>query len=76
MFRPYRFNGGSSPRVWGTPVSLLYYLALKRFIPTCVGNTLPGTLRNQEDFSEVRFLPMFLAASHIIQLVKDHYPPH
>src|SRR5690606_18066800 len=32
--------GGSSPRAWGTLVLVLLTAWLKRFIPTCVGNTL------------------------------------
>ena len=30
---------GSSPRVWGTPDTTAKYIAVERFIPTCVGNT-------------------------------------
>ena len=33
-------SNGSSPRVWGTLEAILLYLHIKRFIPTCVGNTL------------------------------------
>ena len=35
------FICGSSPRVWGTPLFLDRYSVQLRFIPTCVGNTLP-----------------------------------
>ena len=39
-------SGGSSPRVWGTPVYLVYQLQYQRFIPTGVGNTvLPACRR-------------------------------
>ena len=30
---------GSSPRVWGTPLTLSSLSVTERFIPTCVGNT-------------------------------------
>ena len=32
---------GSSPRVWGTRLPHRHALLLERFIPTCVGNTMP-----------------------------------
>ena len=33
------YGVGSSPRVWGTPDSILFNGAVSRFIPTCVGNS-------------------------------------
>ena len=35
------FLSGSSPRVWGTPVSGEAWGTVSRFIPTCVGNSYP-----------------------------------
>ena len=32
---------GSSPRVWGTPLTVIRPTPSERFIPTCVGNTCP-----------------------------------
>ena len=32
---------GSSPRVWGTPISSSVNTSIMRFIPTCVGNSDP-----------------------------------
>ena len=32
---------GSSPRAWGTQISVLRALLQARFIPTCMGNSLP-----------------------------------
>jgi len=36
-----RSPGGSSPRAWGTPDRAVLHAGKGRFIPTCVGNTLP-----------------------------------
>ncbi len=33
---------GSSPRGWGTPVGIVYFVSVSRFIPTRVGNTRQG----------------------------------
>jgi len=35
--------GGSSPRAWGTRQLVAHFAAQRRFIPTCVGNTLAPT---------------------------------
>ena len=34
-------RAGSSPRAWGTPIAPCPGIPLQRFIPTCMGNTLP-----------------------------------
>ena len=39
-----RSNGGSAPRVWGTPEMVQRQLDENRFSPTCVGNATPGEL--------------------------------
>ena len=36
---------GSSPRAWGTPYLHAQPRVVLRFIPTCMGNSLPGCLR-------------------------------
>ena len=41
---------GSSPRAWGTPLTSEHYDIIIRFIPTCMGNSLPDELLF-EDYS-------------------------
>ena len=35
-----RFTAGSSPRAWGIPIAFKRVINVRRFIPTCVGNTM------------------------------------
>ena len=41
-----RFNSGSSPRLWGTPLNAGQKLGVERFIPTPVGNTRQNTINS------------------------------
>jgi len=50
-------GGGSSPRAWGTPNDRRNVLWSRRFIPTCVGNTLPRSCWFHESISMSKSLP-------------------
>ena len=46
---PLRTRYGSSPRVWGTQLVRPTLFPCTRFIPACVGNSLPVPLETDED---------------------------
>ena len=45
--RTYYRKPGSSPRMWGTPITAAWFIVALRFIPTHVGNTHSGFCDNR-----------------------------